>query len=295
MPYASVKDAVKRHPNLKKYSAKAKRAFVHAFNASAERGKEDDYNFAVAYSAANKVDGIDSRRVEEMADAVLEDYIPSEVAVRMLSEDFDPDQPRDETGKWTGESKVRKEAREAAEWASKVKFETSEKRGRAIRDSYQDLPDDVKEEVSEKEYVEMVREESDKLSEKTEESKESSRKAVNKLLDSLHGEYPDMDTQADDSPKDKRYSHGVTVSRGGKYITVLTGPKNDLDDREYHATEAVSNLTPVERRKTTAFKNAESLGRYLDRELPEKKTISMGGIVGHDKGVIVPARHSKKL
>lgn len=57
MPYDNVSEAVKKHPNLDKYSAKAKSAWVKAFNNAWESKNDESYAFAVAYSAANNVDG----------------------------------------------------------------------------------------------------------------------------------------------------------------------------------------------------------------------------------------------
>lgn len=57
MPYDNVSEAIKKHPNLDKYSAKAKRAWVKAFNNAWESKNDESYAFAVAYSAANNVDG----------------------------------------------------------------------------------------------------------------------------------------------------------------------------------------------------------------------------------------------
>jgi hypothetical protein len=57
MPFDSAAEAVKSHPNLSKYSAKAQRAFVHAFNSAYESGKDEGSCFAIGYSAANQVDG----------------------------------------------------------------------------------------------------------------------------------------------------------------------------------------------------------------------------------------------
>ena len=57
MPFDSAAEAVKKHPNLSKYSAKAQRAFVHAFNSAYESGKDEGTCFAIGYSAAKKADG----------------------------------------------------------------------------------------------------------------------------------------------------------------------------------------------------------------------------------------------
>ena len=57
MPFQSVSEAVKKHPNLKKYSQKAKNAWVKSFNSSYDSKKDEGYAFSVAYSTANKIDG----------------------------------------------------------------------------------------------------------------------------------------------------------------------------------------------------------------------------------------------
>lgn len=57
MPYKSVNEAVKKHPNLNKYSDKAKKAWVSAFNSAFDQKNDESYAFAVAYSVANKIDG----------------------------------------------------------------------------------------------------------------------------------------------------------------------------------------------------------------------------------------------
>jgi hypothetical protein len=57
MPYSGVTEALEKHPNLKKYSAKARRGWVSSFNSAIESGKGESYAFAVAYSVANDVDG----------------------------------------------------------------------------------------------------------------------------------------------------------------------------------------------------------------------------------------------
>ena len=56
MPYGSVTEAVKKHPNLNKYSNKAKDAWVKAFNNAWKTKPKEEYAFAVAYSVANKMD-----------------------------------------------------------------------------------------------------------------------------------------------------------------------------------------------------------------------------------------------
>jgi len=57
MPFNSIDDAIKKHPNLKKYSAKAQRAWLSAINSCFDSGGDDSKCFPIAYSAANKVDG----------------------------------------------------------------------------------------------------------------------------------------------------------------------------------------------------------------------------------------------
>lgn len=57
MPFENVDDALKKHPNLSKYSAKARRGWVSAFNSAMESGKDESASFAIAYSVANNVDG----------------------------------------------------------------------------------------------------------------------------------------------------------------------------------------------------------------------------------------------
>ena len=56
MPFEGVEEAIERHPNLKKYSAKAKRGWVESFNNAWESKKDESYAFAVAYSVANGID-----------------------------------------------------------------------------------------------------------------------------------------------------------------------------------------------------------------------------------------------
>jgi len=67
MPFKSVEEAVKKHPNLDKYSAKAKRGWLKSFNNAFEQKPGDEgYAFAVAYSVANKIDGKKAASKEEM-------------------------------------------------------------------------------------------------------------------------------------------------------------------------------------------------------------------------------------
>lgn len=60
MPYASIKELVKKRPNLKKYSAKAKKVFLGAFNSVMEKDSDEGKAFKIAYAAANKIDGKES-------------------------------------------------------------------------------------------------------------------------------------------------------------------------------------------------------------------------------------------
>jgi hypothetical protein len=57
MPYNSVSQAVKKHPNLSEYSEKAQSGWVKSFNNAIEEKNDESYAFAVAYSVANKIDG----------------------------------------------------------------------------------------------------------------------------------------------------------------------------------------------------------------------------------------------
>jgi superoxide dismutase len=57
MPYKSVNEAVKKHPNLSEYSDKAQSGWVKSFNNAIEEKDDESYAFAVAYSVANKIDG----------------------------------------------------------------------------------------------------------------------------------------------------------------------------------------------------------------------------------------------
>jgi len=57
MPYNSVSEAKKKHPNLDDYSKKAQEAWVSAFNSAHGDGKPEGSCFAIAYSVANKIDG----------------------------------------------------------------------------------------------------------------------------------------------------------------------------------------------------------------------------------------------
>lgn len=55
MPYDSISEAEKKNPGLKKYSDKAKRGWLSAFNSCLDDGKSESSCFAIAYSVANKV------------------------------------------------------------------------------------------------------------------------------------------------------------------------------------------------------------------------------------------------
>jgi len=57
MPYKTVNEAEKTQSGLKKYSEKAKRGWLSAFNSSMEKDNDESKAFAVAYSVANRVDG----------------------------------------------------------------------------------------------------------------------------------------------------------------------------------------------------------------------------------------------
>ena len=58
MPYDSVQQAISKHPNLKKYSTKAQRAWMKSFNACCKTNDSGDESrcFKVAYSVASKID-----------------------------------------------------------------------------------------------------------------------------------------------------------------------------------------------------------------------------------------------
>ena len=56
MPYRSVEDAIKKHPNLSRYSKKAQDAWVKAFNSAYAYKKDETYAFAVAWSSARNFD-----------------------------------------------------------------------------------------------------------------------------------------------------------------------------------------------------------------------------------------------
>jgi hypothetical protein len=57
MPYGSISEAEKKNPGLGKYSDKAKRGWLSAFNGCLDDGKSESSCFAIAYSVANKVQG----------------------------------------------------------------------------------------------------------------------------------------------------------------------------------------------------------------------------------------------
>lgn len=56
MPYSNISQAIKKHPNLKKYSKKAQEAWIKAFNNAYKNYKDESKSFAVAYSVANRID-----------------------------------------------------------------------------------------------------------------------------------------------------------------------------------------------------------------------------------------------
>lgn len=84
MPYKTVQDAVKKHPNLNKYSDKAKSGWLKSFNNAYESKKDESYAFSVAYSVANKIDGKSSsmnkiaREILKVA-KVVDDHIAIEL------------------------------------------------------------------------------------------------------------------------------------------------------------------------------------------------------------------------
>lgn len=57
MPYKNVAEAIKKHPGLKNYSAKAQRGWYKSINQCFADGGKDDKCFPIAWSVANKVDG----------------------------------------------------------------------------------------------------------------------------------------------------------------------------------------------------------------------------------------------
>ena len=61
MPYKTLQEALKKHPNLKDYSAKAQRGWLGSINQCFADGGNDEKCFAIAYSTANKVDGKSSK------------------------------------------------------------------------------------------------------------------------------------------------------------------------------------------------------------------------------------------
>lgn len=71
MPFKDVQEAVKKHPNLKKYSAKAQRAWVSAINACFDGGGNDSKCFPIAYSVANKIDGKKSSSEKQVAEELV--------------------------------------------------------------------------------------------------------------------------------------------------------------------------------------------------------------------------------
>lgn len=75
MPWDTVEEAEKSVKGLSKYSAKAKRAFLSAFNAC-YKGKGDSGScYAIAHASAKKVDKKASQdRLDRIAAAVVEEY-----------------------------------------------------------------------------------------------------------------------------------------------------------------------------------------------------------------------------
>lgn len=71
MPYKTVEQAEESSPGLSKYSAKAKRGWLSAFNSAMESGKDESAAFAIAYSVANKVDGRTSSDLITAASLVI--------------------------------------------------------------------------------------------------------------------------------------------------------------------------------------------------------------------------------
>ena len=57
MPFDSIEQAKKKHPNLSKYSEKAQRGWLKSINQCFSDGGDDGKCFPIAYSVANKVDG----------------------------------------------------------------------------------------------------------------------------------------------------------------------------------------------------------------------------------------------
>ena len=57
MPYKTIDQAVKKNKGLEKYSKKAQKGWISAFNDVMERDGDEQKAFAVAYSVANKIDG----------------------------------------------------------------------------------------------------------------------------------------------------------------------------------------------------------------------------------------------
>lgn len=64
MPYTSIQEAEKSNSGLSKYSEKAKRGWLSAFNTCMADGGDESKCFAIAYSVANKVDGKKSAAFE---------------------------------------------------------------------------------------------------------------------------------------------------------------------------------------------------------------------------------------
>ena len=77
MPFSSPSDAIKDHPNLKKYSKKAQKAWVEAFNSAYKQYDDEGKAFATAYSVANEIDGVKSiSELKRMAENLSEDEKP---------------------------------------------------------------------------------------------------------------------------------------------------------------------------------------------------------------------------
>ena len=71
MPFKNVQEAVKRHPNLKKYSAKAQRGWLSSINACFKSGGDDSKCFPIAYATANKIDGKKGGSANQVAKELL--------------------------------------------------------------------------------------------------------------------------------------------------------------------------------------------------------------------------------
>jgi hypothetical protein len=82
MPYDSISDAEKKNPGLAKYSDKAKRGWLGSFNSCMKDGDDESKCFAIAYSVANRVDGV-KKSAGMIASEILD------VARMILGEDGD--------------------------------------------------------------------------------------------------------------------------------------------------------------------------------------------------------------